>query len=154
MNKCYIYITECIMCVQGHDSITFSFLSSFLIFDWVGILWPQLSKVLKPVRWAGSVTITTRHSHLAQIIAHSYTEHSASSTAPWSARGSSVTSHILSQSCTTSTQRQRHLAATNSKEQSKRHTDNSKEQKSGRQHERLRELPESHCNRSKRAATV
>ena len=153
MNKCYIYITECIMCVQGHDSITFSFLSSFLIFDWVGILWPQLSKVLKPVRWAGSVTITTRHSHLAQIIAHSYTEHSASSTAPWSARGS-VTSLILSQSCTTSTQRQRHLAATNSKEQSKRHTDNSKEQKSGRQHERLRELPESHCNRSKRAATV
>ena len=24
-------------------------------FDWVGVLWPQLSKVLKPVRWASSV---------------------------------------------------------------------------------------------------
>ena len=27
----------------------------FSFFDWVGVLWPQLSKVLKPVRWAGSV---------------------------------------------------------------------------------------------------
>ena len=35
------------MCVQGHDLLTISFLSSFLFFDWVGILWPQLSKVLK-----------------------------------------------------------------------------------------------------------
>ena len=31
-----------------------SFLS-FLFFDWVGVLWPQLSKVSKPVRWASSV---------------------------------------------------------------------------------------------------
>ena len=43
------------MCVQGHDPLTFSFLSSFLFFDWVGILWPQLSKVLKLVHWASSV---------------------------------------------------------------------------------------------------
>ena len=40
--------------VSGHDPLTFSFLSFFL-FDWVGVLWPQLSKVLKPVRWASSV---------------------------------------------------------------------------------------------------
>ena len=98
-----------------------------------------------------SASSTVQHTSLiAQSTAHT-TEHSAMI---WWARGSSVTSHIPSQSCTTSTQRQRHLAATNSKEQSKRHTDNSKEQKSGRQHERLRELPESHCNRPKRAATV
>ena len=43
------------MCVQGHDPLTFSFLSSFLFFGWMGVLWPQLSKVLKLVRWAGSV---------------------------------------------------------------------------------------------------
>ena len=40
--------------VSGHDPLTFSF-RSFILFDWVGVLWPQLSKVLKPVRWAGSV---------------------------------------------------------------------------------------------------
>ena len=38
---------------SGHDPLTF-FLVLFL-FDWVGVLWPQLSKVLKPVRWADSV---------------------------------------------------------------------------------------------------
>ena len=36
----YIYVTECIVCVQGNDPLTFSFLSSFLFFDWVGVLWP------------------------------------------------------------------------------------------------------------------
>ena len=50
----YIHVTECIVCVQGHDPLTFSFLS-FFFFDWVGVLWPQLSKVLKLVRWASSV---------------------------------------------------------------------------------------------------
>ena len=40
--------------VPGHDPITFSF-RSFSFFDWVGVLWPQLSKVLKPVCGAGSV---------------------------------------------------------------------------------------------------
>ena len=40
--------------VPGHNPLIFSFLS-FILFDWVGVLWPQLSKVLKPVRWAGSV---------------------------------------------------------------------------------------------------
>ena len=30
------------MCGEGHDPVTFSFL-----FDWVGVLWPQLSKVLE-----------------------------------------------------------------------------------------------------------
>ena len=41
-------------CVSGYDPLIFSFLS-FLFFDWVGVLWPQLSKVLKLVRWASSV---------------------------------------------------------------------------------------------------
>ena len=36
--------------VSGHDPLTFSFRFLFL-FDRVGVLWPQLSKVLKPVRW-------------------------------------------------------------------------------------------------------
>ena len=40
--------------VPGHDPLIFSFLS-FILFDWVGVLWPQLSKVLKPVHWAGRV---------------------------------------------------------------------------------------------------
>ena len=40
--------------VSGHDPFIFSFRFLFL-FDWVGVLWPQLSKVLKPVRWARSV---------------------------------------------------------------------------------------------------
>ena len=44
-----------IVCGQGHDPLTFSFLWSFLCFDWVGVLWPQLSKVLKLVRWANSI---------------------------------------------------------------------------------------------------
>ena len=44
------------MCVPGHDPLTFSFLS-FLFFDWVRVLWPQLSKVLKLVRWARRVLI-------------------------------------------------------------------------------------------------
>ena len=40
--------------VSAHDPLIFSFRFPFL-FDWVGVLWAQLSKVLKPVRWAGSV---------------------------------------------------------------------------------------------------
>ena len=47
-------VTECNVCVPGHDPLTFSFLS-FLFFDWVGVLWPQLSKVLKLVCWARRV---------------------------------------------------------------------------------------------------
>ena len=47
-------VTECIVCVSGYDPLTFSFFS-LLFFDWVGVLWPQLSKVLKLVRWASSV---------------------------------------------------------------------------------------------------
>ena len=31
------------------------FFSVFLLFDWVGVLWPKLSKVLKLVCWASSV---------------------------------------------------------------------------------------------------
>ena len=42
------------MCVSVHVPLTNSFFFLFL-FDWVGVLWPQLSKVLKRVRWAGSV---------------------------------------------------------------------------------------------------
>ena len=48
------YVTECIVCVQGHAPLTLSFLS-FFFFEWVGVLWPQLSKVLELVRWACSV---------------------------------------------------------------------------------------------------
>ena len=33
------YVTECIVCVQGHDTLTFSFLSSFLFFYWAAVLW-------------------------------------------------------------------------------------------------------------------
>ena len=43
-------VIECIVCVLGHDPLTFSFLLSFLFVDWVGILWAPLSKVLKLVR--------------------------------------------------------------------------------------------------------
>ena len=50
-----IHGTQCTVCVQGHDPLTFSFLWPFLFFDWVGILWPQLSKVLKLVCWASRV---------------------------------------------------------------------------------------------------
>ena len=50
------YICNRVYCihVSGDDPLIFSFLS-FILFDWVGVLWPQLSKVLKPVRQAGSV---------------------------------------------------------------------------------------------------
>ena len=41
--------------VPGHDLLIFS--SGPFPFDWVGVLWAQLSKVLKPVRWAGSVRV-------------------------------------------------------------------------------------------------
>ena len=40
--------------VPGHVPLICFFPVLFL-FDWVGVLRPQLSKVLKPVRWAGSV---------------------------------------------------------------------------------------------------
>ena len=46
----FFYVTECIVCVTGHDPLTF-FLSPFLFFVWAGVLWPQLFKVLKPVHW-------------------------------------------------------------------------------------------------------
>ena len=51
--RCVMNVTECIVCVPGYDLLTFSFLFLFP-FDWVGVLWPQSSKVLKVVRWAGS----------------------------------------------------------------------------------------------------
>ena len=41
--------------VPGHDPITFSSVPVLFLFDWVGVLWPQLSKVLKVVCWADSV---------------------------------------------------------------------------------------------------
>ena len=31
------------------------FFPALFLFDWVGVLWPQLSKVLKLVRWARRV---------------------------------------------------------------------------------------------------
>ena len=49
--------------VSGHDPLTFlSCPLSFVVVvvvvvvvDWVGVLWPQLSKVLKLARWARRV---------------------------------------------------------------------------------------------------
>ena len=38
--KLYIYIKPSALCVQSHDPLTFSFLSSFLFFDWARVLWP------------------------------------------------------------------------------------------------------------------
>ena len=32
--------TEYTVCFPGNDSLNFSFLSSFLFCDWVGVLWP------------------------------------------------------------------------------------------------------------------
>ena len=37
-------VTECIVCVSGHDPLTSSFLS-FSFFDWVGVLWPNYLSV-------------------------------------------------------------------------------------------------------------
>ena len=45
-----IYVTQYI--VYMFRAVTFPVL---FLFDWVGVLWPQLSKVLKPVCWARSV---------------------------------------------------------------------------------------------------
>ena len=59
LNDIYIERERCnrVYCIHvlGHDPLIFSFLS-FILFDWVGVLWPKLSKVLKLVRWAGSVS--------------------------------------------------------------------------------------------------
>ena len=44
-------VTECIVCVSGYVPLTF-LSCSFSLFDSVVVLWPQLSKVLKLVRWA------------------------------------------------------------------------------------------------------
>ena len=46
------------MCVPAHDPLNFSFLSSFLFFDWAGVLWPHLSKVLNLLPWASSVPLS------------------------------------------------------------------------------------------------
>ena len=59
----FTIVTECVVCVQGRDPLTFSFLSSFLFFDWAGVLWPQLSKVLKLVRWACNPPPPPPHTH-------------------------------------------------------------------------------------------
>ena len=52
----YIYVCNQVYCIHvpGYDPLIFSFLS-FIVFDWVGVLWPQLSKVLKLVCWAHCV---------------------------------------------------------------------------------------------------
>ena len=49
----FLYIFNRVYCihVSGHDPLILSFRFLFL-FDWVGVLCPQLSKVLKPVCWA------------------------------------------------------------------------------------------------------
>ena len=51
--KCvFTYVTECI--VYMFRAMINPFSPVLFLSDWVGVLWPQLSKVLKPVRWAGS----------------------------------------------------------------------------------------------------
>ena len=37
-----------------HQCLQYLFFPVLFLFDWVGVLWPQLSKVLKVVCWAGS----------------------------------------------------------------------------------------------------
>ena len=55
--NCCFSVTECIVYMFRAMTL-YSFLSCpFFLFDWVGVLWPQLSKVLKPVCWAGSVIV-------------------------------------------------------------------------------------------------
>ena len=52
----HIYVTECIVCVQGHDPLTFSFLTSSLFFlISVYLKCQNLSEVLKLTRWARRV---------------------------------------------------------------------------------------------------
>ena len=48
-----VIVTECIVRVSGYDPLTF-LSCPFSFFESVGVLWPQLSKVLKVVRWAES----------------------------------------------------------------------------------------------------
>ena len=49
------FVTECIV-YMFRAMILYSALSwRPFLFDWVGVLWPQLCKVLKLVRWAGNV---------------------------------------------------------------------------------------------------
>ena len=50
----YIYVTKCTYTCSGPWPFNLFFPVLFL-FDWVGVLWPQLSKVLKVVCWAGSI---------------------------------------------------------------------------------------------------
>ena len=45
------------MCVPGYDPLNLFFPVVLSLFDWVGILWPQLSKVLKLVLWACSAIV-------------------------------------------------------------------------------------------------
>ena len=46
----FLYVCNRVYCIHvpGHDPLIFSCLS-FILFDWVVVLWPQLSKVLKRV---------------------------------------------------------------------------------------------------------
>ena len=41
--------------LDSHTAPELLFFPVLFLFDWVGVLWPQLSKVLKPVHWAGSI---------------------------------------------------------------------------------------------------
>ena len=53
--SCIFYLCNRVCCIHvpGYDPTLF--FPVLFLFDWVGVLWPQLSKVLKPVRWAGSI---------------------------------------------------------------------------------------------------
>ena len=44
------FVTESSLCVQGHDPLTFSFLSSFLFFDWVGVLGSEVLNLSRCAR--------------------------------------------------------------------------------------------------------
>ena len=53
--SCIFYLCNRVYCIHvpGYDPTLF--FPVLFLFDWVGVLWPQLSKVLKPVHWVGSI---------------------------------------------------------------------------------------------------
>ena len=51
---CWRCALSCALCDErGGDAMMPLFFPVLFLFDWVGVLWPQLSKVLKVVCWVG-----------------------------------------------------------------------------------------------------
>ena len=70
-NECNCNRVYCIH-VSGHHPLTF-FSCPLSFFDWVGVLWPQLSKVLKLVRWARRILQPRRPSTLTLVLIRRWT---------------------------------------------------------------------------------